>query len=301
MDTVTRDVIRCLLWPRGDDRPYQRPTYWTVAKQLKASPAAVRTRLESLYGTGALKAIRIIPNPSYLDLDKTMVVAQVTEATCRRLKAKIELFDFLESTHHARTYYPEAGLSFASLAVLHAGSEDLRRKMRLVEEVVGDVRTIHEAGFRRAATKAELPTGAKQLLWELVKDPLIGMNELSENLGISRKTARKYLDLLVTKRAFAMEPEFDSSRMEGALPFVVAGFLEESSRVIVESEFRERLKDNYMLFRSDYEGLFLYACWADDFQDVRQCYSQILAVRGLVNPMVLFPFESVGNQSVRYT
>lgn len=300
LDTLTRDTIRSLLWPRGDGRPFRRPTYWVIAQDLGVSPAAVRTRLSALYEMGALKTIRIIPDVSYFDLDRSIAIAEVTGETSRNLKAKTELFDFVEATHLSRTYYPQSGLNYASVVILHRGQPDLERKLRLVEEVVGDLPIMHRASFTRRAVSKGLTFRTRDLLMELIEDPLARITELAERLGCSRKTAKRHLDVLVERRAFHVEPEFDSSRFEGAMPFVVVGLLEEIHRGRVESEFRQKLRESYMLFRSYFQDVLMFACWADDFHEVEACYQKVLEVRGLENPMVLLPFETVGNPSVRY-
>ncbi|HEX9567612.1 MAG TPA: winged helix-turn-helix domain-containing protein [Thermoplasmata archaeon] len=300
MDTLTRDILRSFQWPRDDVLTCRRPTYWTISRDLKVSPTAVKDRLDELTSSGALREVRAIPDLSFGEMTKTYVVAQVSEKSSERLKQKGPLFDFLEATHHARTYYPRSGDDFASIVVLHRDKAELENRLALVREVVGEFPVLFQASAKRRPVHGELPLLSRKILSVLVKSPFIRVSDLSERVGVSRKTAAKYLDLLVEQRAFYLEPAFESAKMTGALPFAVVGPIEEASRRQIEDDFRRELRENYLVFETHYEGLLVAACWADGFSEVKAFYNRALRIRGIGNPMILVPFETVPNPSVRY-
>ena len=109
--------------------------------------------------------------------------------------------------------------------------------------------------------------------------------------GLSIETRRPYIDALVSKETLYLEPAFDSSKLIGAVPFLVVAGLDEAGRSRVEADHREHLNENVLLIESHFENAVVSACWADEFDDVRLCCDKILKVKGFQNPWC-FPHSS---------
>lgn len=310
MDSLTRDVFRCLQWSPEAKGPGLRPTYWSMAKRLGVSPKAVKLRLNYLHDKGVVSRLRVIPDVSLFGMERRTVSTTMGARVVKRMKEKINLFDFVESAQVSRTYrLPEEAVRndhrpvdshFVRFdLVLERGSrrEDSTRLLSILHEVFGRFTVISDSapgprGHHSHRSDARLV----RVLRELVRSPFAELREMSEKASVSEGTARKYLRVLARTRAFRFEPVVDLAKTD-SMSFFVRVAVDTSRRRRVLEKLKERLADDWLLEDIGREEVAGLVCVAENLSRAEAIYASATEDAEFSDAPMLLGLQTVDNQA----
>jgi DNA-binding Lrp family transcriptional regulator len=203
-----------------------RQSYQSLGRRVSLSAPAVRDRLRLLRNKGILQGFMLVIDSSVFDRDDLLL-----------------FFHGNFSRKSVLAAFAAPDISWVAWKV--DGRITLRLWTKNEREATGNLTTI--LGVRpsmRALTKCNkgrAPLSKTDLLImdALVDEPKVPFGELLESTGLSPKTLRKHLDLLLERKTISIDPLLGALTDSGALiyPLVIAGRVstDEVRRIIGES------------------------------------------------------------------
>lgn len=308
LDSLTRDLFRCLQWsPKPDVAASLRPTYWSIAKTLNASPKTVKGRLDLLHEKGIVGRIRAIPDVSILGLERKTVSATASAPVVKRMKEKTHLFDFLESVQVSRVFeLPEGGARhhqptdshFVRLDLVHERGfrqNDLTRMLSILQEVFGRFTVIPDGSPGPRAASLNPDSRLVRVLREFTRTPFAEIGDLSESASVSEGTARKYLRMLVRMHAFRFEPAIDLGKTD-TTSFFVRVAVEAGRRSGALAKLKARLSENWLLEDVGRDKVAGVACEAQTLSQAEELYSSVTEDPELAAALMLLGMQTIDNQ-----
>ena len=203
-----------------------RQSYQSLGRRVSLSAPAVRDRLNRLRSKGILQGFMLVIDSSVFDRDDLLLF-------------------FHGNFSHKSVLAAFAAPDISWVAWKVDGRITLRLWTKNECEAIGNLTKI--LGVRpsmRAFTpriKGRAPVSKTDLLImdALVDDPKVPFGELLESTGLSPKTLRKHLDLLLERKIISIDPLLGALTDSGALiyPLVIAGrvSMDEVRRIMGES------------------------------------------------------------------
>ncbi len=225
-----------------------RQSYRSLGKSVSLSAPAVRDRLKTLEKKGVLQGYWCYPDPSIFGREDVMVFFKDTtkREVDRTLSARDVAFVAwkLDGGLSVQTWPRDRSEANKDLATM------------LGKEPSG--RTFSEPSPHRKLSPVDW-----QIIDVLIDYPTMPQRELIEKTGLSPKTLRKHLTLLIREKAIFVMPRLGALADSGELVYHLAVTGQASS-----SDLRRSLGDSYLISETQDPPMMYLLCRATDLADV---------------------------------
>jgi DNA-binding Lrp family transcriptional regulator len=308
LDSLTRQVIRSLQWPLGNDLQYGfRPTYWAISKKLKVPPRAIKLRIERLTSSKVISHMRVVPDVRLFGLKRTGVTVVMSDKVVEKMTEKIPLFDFLETVHVSRPFHIPSEITnsgwssydslFVSFDIIHKLNSELNGRVALLKEVFGDFSQIYAAPFAPDhRSSPSVPDSRVSVLIELIRQPFSEIHQIALRTFLSDGSVRKYLRELAITRAYFFEPVIDAMKMD-SIPFMVGVFVNPGERDAIMTKLKESLMGNWLLENVGAEGVGGLVCVADNLGEAERLFASLQNVKEFEGSVMVMGVHSIDNQA----
>jgi DNA-binding Lrp family transcriptional regulator len=307
LDTLTRDIIRCMNnWHASKKDEWSvRPTYWAVAQRLGESPKAVKRRVDSMTKSGAMKRIRAIPDCHLFGYQKTGHVVMMNMETVTKLKAKARLMPFLESAYIVRAFETPGEFSkldrpsdaaFVELDILHREEDELQRNVELLDAILGETTFAFSSQYHRWDSRYLPSKNALSVLRAFAVDALAPITAMAKKTSLSEKTVSTHLKELSAHNAFIISPAYDYTKL-GPLVMATGLLVEEAQRARIVEKVKEKLGESWLEENVGAQALVGVTFVADNFDEAQRLYRSIREEDELANAVLTLYPEYLDNQA----
>jgi DNA-binding Lrp family transcriptional regulator len=307
LDTLTRDIIRCMNnWHMNTgEEDSVRPTYWAVARRLGESPKAVKRRIDAMTKIGAIKRIRVIPDTSLFGYTKTGYVVMMDIRAVAKLREKARLFPFLESAYIVRAFDTPGEFSkldrpsdaaFVELDILHKEEGEIEKSVELLEAVTGGMKYAFSADYAPGNRRYHPTKNALSVLRVFATDALAPIATMAKKTALSEKTTSMYLRELAGNRAFIIQPAYDYTKL-GPMVMATGILTEEAARERIVEKVKAKLPESWLEENIGSQTLVGVTFMADNFSEALRLYQGLREDDELSNAVLMLCPEYLDNQS----
>ena len=226
-----------------------RQSYRSLGKSVSLSAPAARERLKNLEKKGVLQGYWCYPDPSIFGREDVMVFFEditMREDVIRTLSARDVAFV---------AWKLDGGLS------VQTWPRDRSDPNKYLAKVLG--KEPSGRTFSEPSPHGNLSPVDWQIIDALIDYPTIPLRELIEKTGLSPKTLRKHLALLIREKAIFVMPRLGALADSGELVYHLA-----LTGRLSSSDLRRSLGDSYIISETQDPPMMYLLCRATDLADV---------------------------------
>ena len=226
-----------------------RQSYRSLGKSVSLSAPAVRERLKNLEKKGVLQGYWCYPDPSIFGREDVMVFFEditMREDVIRTLSARDVAFV---------AWKLDGGLS------VQTWPRDRSDTNKYLAKVLG--KEPSGRTFSEPSPHGNLSPVDWQIIDALIDYPTIPLRELIEKTGLSPKTLRKHLALLIREKAIFVMPRLGALADSGELVYHLA-----LTGRLSSSDLRGSLGDFFIISETQDPPMMYLLCRATDLADV---------------------------------
>ena len=228
-DRISRDIIKKFQWPTdGLDRFSNRPCVYRIAKELHIHPQVVRNRLNELFDSGLINAIKFYADDRFMPWVRYNILMNQSKEIMDAIVNDFKTLPFVErvivGTLRSKVYDDSGKIAvtekyFSVVSAIAFNDDDLKRKMKLLPQCLKldeNIIEIMKGPARKSDSISRLELSIVNGL--LQQDPLkANLTKLSEDLSIPLRTLRRKVDNLIHNGVIYEEVSFNADRATGTL------------------------------------------------------------------------------------
>ena len=242
MDAVDIKILRVMgLRPYGkypQDMKVFKPSY--IAKKIGVEPKTVKNRIKQLETAGLICFYQIYPNFKHLDVNGSGYLFKVKDEGQKTKTIKnIEMVNELSEVHNFLGKELCVDLSYHT-------PHDLEKKLGLLSEFTGDTNPICFYHRHMPPVNKNLSLLDWRILKALRYNALQSLSNISTQLKISLKTAKRRIDRMAKEGSFFIVPALDPSKAVGLLLFELLVYTNNDADNLTIQKILETTQDNYV-------------------------------------------------------
>ena len=295
---LTLQIIRHIQWPRDNNldghetEDFRRPTpYWVYQKMRKENGNDISRRTVN----GAYERIfndllfpRLFIDPSIFGFRRSSVVFRDDVSLSDSAIARIKKIPGVEAVF--RGIALKSGDLFPTMIVdiLHNGKEDFNR---VRDEIIGTSGTLSayfatssqlldesvKKRYRETILNSDMEVREpiKDLIRSLVINPMMPLNDIALETGMSRSRLYEEYRKLAISRAVSLEFGFRTSLFEGFtfLQFAFSTAGRQKDALVKRLQDLPGFKEKSIIFRWGFDNILLSICIVGDYSDMIGFYS----------------------------
>ena len=306
------DIIRHLQWPGNDsleswpEKDIKRPTsYWIYQKICEERQKAINDGMPVNIPSKnrAMKYFKIVENsfvprfivdPSVFSHSMASVIYKDDPLLQDDKLMELIKIPNVELIQRGVGFGPFGMLPLISFNILYERESDLTDTLARVNGVSDSFSEIYRGKSFTFSPKSATEYGSfgtmsryrkaimRDILKELIKDPLIPLNDLSTNTGIGRDRLYREYDSFARSGMFKIEFSV-SNPIVGDISLLQMGFsVENKHKRVIEHNLHELpvFKERHLLTRWSFDNVLYVISWARDYADVLSLYLQLYGYLG---------------------
>ncbi len=218
-----------------------------------------------------------------------------------RLRDSLPYLDFVDFLQVGRVTLPASSAScWMRFEIVHRDEEELGRRIGLLEKSLGFGRVLSVAKHKQLLSPdANLSRGELELLGVLRSQPASRIGELSEVLGVDRKTVRRRIRKLISVGAFTYRHTLDGSRLSRGMAFLLFGLLRPPALALKPADFGGALGKSWLTINDHFLGEISLTVYSEFYAGMLERYSEFGRINGIEKPMLVYPIEKLMNPDSR--
>ncbi|MCL4349887.1 MAG: hypothetical protein M1414_03330 [Candidatus Thermoplasmatota archaeon] len=250
MDQLDADILRRTQFPSS--LMEERPTYYSIAKSMKQNPSTVRNRISKMKESGVLKDIVAIPDPGILNMKRIAVLLSCDYKTSEAIISEMGRFRSLMGIH--RAVHSTIGLI---MEFMYREEEELESDLKALKEISETVQIMMKVDF---APRCSVKDGKRymNILDRIIRDPMAGIDEISKDIGINRKTTAKRIRELTHERAFYFEPALSSYMNSYGMLFILTIPVPDEQKEIMKTMMTGIMGESFLLMKDQFSGMLTF-------------------------------------------
>lgn len=302
-----KTIFRSWNWPSYDSDTFsQRPTPYHISKNSYLNPGSVYKEWNTIFARNFVKKVIFLPSSNIARRSTVMVI----DITKREFDAVVEKFSdvyFVEMIHTGHVYEAAGEIEVMKnigwilvLELIYTSAELLPKQVKVLSEVIGKDYHINviwkENPFHDVRLDGDSKFLSRHISYRSIYD--VDVERLSRELGKSRRTVIRKLDLLLKQRHFIAFPVLNQAAISGFNVFVVS--IKISNESNASTILREALKlpsisENYLLYRTENTSLF-FLLSNDSIAELEKCVNELHSA--FSDFMVITRFETFLNKDL---
>jgi DNA-binding Lrp family transcriptional regulator len=268
-------ILRELASPKTGFGFLLRPTYSSIAKKLGIDEETVRVNVRQAERAGTLVRWYLEVNPYVLGHDATSVFLEVNDPSkkdwminqIKLIPGVILIVDFYERPLRVEFY--------------HENDQDLERKLGFIESITGDKNPIFWK-IVYPSSNARLKKTDWQILKSLQQDSMRSNAEIAKEVGVSARTVKRRLSLLIEEEAVYSQMLGDVKRVPGHVYSVLLNCTSETQKREVD-EIVQSILENAVFVDTRSKRYSIFSAVFRNMAEAEEMHRKIKSLRGVDN------------------
>ncbi|GEM_PF-6803184 len=329
MDRILIEMIRRMQWPSEEvifsksPDALRRPSPFWIQKKIKESlnpgnrEGKKRLGIESKfrYLDSAVKLNAVID--TYAFGYHRRIISYPVKFT--RIEEAIEVsskYEFVEYTHFSLVFSQSGRLRpFITFEIIYSDPEDLNKKTKLLSNLVGrelpgstfegeELFEQYISSSRKRITNGgrAMKDNIKNAILALLRNPLISIPKLANEIGAGRSTTKRIFNDLVRGGLILLEPMIDSTKIAG----MTLSVLTVNSRTMTKEQMIRAASDigdvenRIFITKKYYKNTISFLCWTDSYFDLISVYSTLVKKNIPGKFYLSWQFKTIKSESIVY-
>ena len=307
MDKAIKTIFRSWNWPSDDSDTFsKRPTPYHISKNSYLNPGSVYKAWNTIFSKGFVRKVIFLPS-SNLARRSTAMIMDITKKELDTVVEKLSDVYFVEMTHTGHVYDATGEMGgmkdigwILILELIDTSSDLLPKQVKILSEIIGNCYSINVMYRDNAFDDIKLDQVSSHLSRNISYKSIYDVDAgiLSQELGKSRRTVIRKLDLLLRERCFTAFPVLNQAAISGFSVFVVDIKIPDDSNAL--KVFQEALRlpsvfENYLLYRNDNTTLLLLLSY-NSIAELEKCVEELHSA--FSDFMVVTRFETFLNKNL---
>ena len=289
MDELDANIIRRTHFPSS--LMNERPTYYSIAKNIKQNPSTVRNRIIKLRKSGVLKDIVAIPDSNLLEMNRVALMVSCQNHFADNVVKNMGAIRTLMGIHRV-----VQGTSGLVMEFMYETEKELDNDIAKVIEICGDANILFRSPIKGLCTlkdrKKYLP-----IMDRIIQSPLAGIDEISKSVGINRKTASKRIAEMSRQNAFSYEPVLSAFMNDNGILFIISTPIPEEIKGQMKTVIMKALGNNLLLVKDTFFGVLTFLGYCRNMHELNLVTESIMKDTGIQGIEPVIAFDSIWNYS----
>lgn len=327
LHTLDIEIIRNLQWPNNNiifDREnvtrYKRPSpFWISTQLVEKSRKGMISGIDKLTRGQVIERwdivsqamrLRTVIDPNIVGMQKSSAIFKGSLPDIAPQSIIDSYPDNIDTLHEGLALKPDGMLeSGISIDIFHKDEKELSK-------IISDLTAINPTFKLQSVSKyssifnsdkgdykrlksydGSLRRGVVSVMTELIKDPVVKINEMSSIINLSRSSIKKIYGDIISSGAIIFEPTMTGKWIgEGISAIVFFSVPEKEKRSLDSFLVNESIiGERHLLKRIYVKDSLGYLCWVNDFYDAVQFQEAILEKSGRFRPTIILFSKSTTN------